>query len=212
MDSGTKFNLNQAILAWRKNLAKGNAITREELNELEYHLLEQIDRLNGTDLTEEETFFIATHRLGSIAAIREEYTKNRPWYGFIFVLLQAAMGVFLLIYAGGFFHYIPLAIQTELPVMVSFYSPYSVFLLTVAMVIVGLWGLFLSYRRRSFAWLCLFGAFLVGVFLPANAYYLPGLRFPLSYIMQGWIHVVQALILFSSIIFFSKQSTVLQPT
>jgi hypothetical protein len=69
------FNLNDAIAAWRKNLSQDSPCRPVDLDELESHLREQIADLLARGLSEEESFRLAAHRLGDLAALKLEYAK-----------------------------------------------------------------------------------------------------------------------------------------
>lgn len=69
----TKFNLNDKIDNWSKAYQK--TLSHEDIEELKSHLFDEIDTLKATGLTEEESFLIASHRLGDKKTITNEYAK-----------------------------------------------------------------------------------------------------------------------------------------
>jgi hypothetical protein len=69
------FNLNQQIKKWRANLNASQSFKTIDIDELENHLIEEIEKLKLSGLSEEEAFIIATHRLGKIDYLSEEYAK-----------------------------------------------------------------------------------------------------------------------------------------
>lgn len=78
------FDLNQAVAAWRTRLAAANTCGRADVDELEAHLRDEMDRLRSGGLSEQEAFWVAAHRLGSVSALSEEYAKVNPmrvWLG-----------------------------------------------------------------------------------------------------------------------------------
>lgn len=69
------FQLKDSIEIWKQKLSNSNSFTNSDIEELESHLLEEIDILKEKDLTEEEAFYIATSRLGSVELLSSEFTK-----------------------------------------------------------------------------------------------------------------------------------------
>jgi hypothetical protein len=84
METQTAFDLNLAIQRWREDLARSTAFQNENLNELESHLRDSIDRLRTSQLSAEEAFLIATRRIGPSRQLEAEFGKlNRGnlWLG-----------------------------------------------------------------------------------------------------------------------------------
>ena len=69
------FDLNEQIIKWRSNLAQTETLANSDVDELESHLREEIEQLNGLKLSDEEAFLIAAHRLGSTDSLSAEYEK-----------------------------------------------------------------------------------------------------------------------------------------
>jgi Sec-independent protein translocase protein (TatC) len=69
------FNLEQAIIEWRRQLAKGGFKSREALAELESHLRDDIEQHFRAGASEQEAFNTATKRLGQATALHTEYKK-----------------------------------------------------------------------------------------------------------------------------------------
>jgi hypothetical protein len=69
------FNLDQAIKHWENKLLESENLTIADVYELKNHLLEQIDELKQANLSEEEAFYVAQKRLGSIDALNQEFGK-----------------------------------------------------------------------------------------------------------------------------------------
>ena len=81
-----KFDLNQAIKEWRQTATGRESLNPETLDELETHLLDSFDTLTNTNpnLSEQEVFLLATHRIGTMPALASEYTKvhqKQIWLG-----------------------------------------------------------------------------------------------------------------------------------
>lgn len=76
------FDLNQQIARWRSALANQCACSRDELQELESHLREQIAALVAAGRSEQEAFSESASRLGDTATICSEFAKNeRAFFG-----------------------------------------------------------------------------------------------------------------------------------
>ena len=58
------FDLNERINEWRRSLSQSAALNEQDLKELESHLREEIENLTDSELSAEEAFLIAAHRLG----------------------------------------------------------------------------------------------------------------------------------------------------
>ncbi|MBN2183568.1 MAG: hypothetical protein JW715_16785 [Sedimentisphaerales bacterium] len=69
------FELNEKIKTWRSGLAGQQSFEKTDIDELENHLREEIELLTLSELTEEEAFMVAAHRLGRSDSLSEEYAK-----------------------------------------------------------------------------------------------------------------------------------------
>lgn len=75
METTAQFDLERAILEWRKTLAECPAIRGVDLEELESHLRDSVASLQGTGLTLQEAFMVARSRLGGFQLLSEEFGK-----------------------------------------------------------------------------------------------------------------------------------------
>lgn len=71
----TMFDLNKAISSWRMNLSEKQTCEKSDIDEMESHLREEIDNLTASKLSQQEAFLVATHRLGDIDNLAEEFAK-----------------------------------------------------------------------------------------------------------------------------------------
>lgn len=69
------FRLKDSIEIWKQKLSSSNSFTNSDIEELESHLLDEIDILKEKELTEEEAFYVASNRLGSVELLSSEFTK-----------------------------------------------------------------------------------------------------------------------------------------
>jgi len=69
------FDLNDAVAEWRRKLQQGAMIETENLDELESHLRDEVERLARSGTSEEEAFQIALRRLGDSHKLCEEFSK-----------------------------------------------------------------------------------------------------------------------------------------
>jgi hypothetical protein len=74
------FNLNENILNWKQNFNGNESFTKENIDELESHLIEQIADLKEAGLNDEEAFWVAQKRLGSVPSLNVEYSKINNLY------------------------------------------------------------------------------------------------------------------------------------
>lgn len=91
------FNLNESIKGWKAKLGNCDSFTGNDIEELESHLLDEIESLKEKELSEEEAFYIASSRLGEVDLLSSEFSKvnEKPMYLRKVALL---LGGYLLIY------------------------------------------------------------------------------------------------------------------
>lgn len=75
METTTPFDLNSEIARWRQTLSQSPAIRVDNLDELESHLRDTVEELEGKGLSTEEAFVLATRRLGPTKPIEAEFAK-----------------------------------------------------------------------------------------------------------------------------------------
>lgn len=76
------FQLSEGLESWKNQLAGSKAYSKSDLDELESHILDEIENLTQYPLTDEEAFMIATNRLGSVKDLNEEFKKvNIGFFG-----------------------------------------------------------------------------------------------------------------------------------
>lgn len=71
----TAFNLKSQIKLWKSQLAENGQFNTDNIAELESHLYDEIDQLKQFNLDDEEAYYIAQKRLGSISTLTQEYGK-----------------------------------------------------------------------------------------------------------------------------------------
>lgn len=67
-------DLNERIQGWRKTLLGRPGIGESDVDELESHLRDTVDRLTAAALTQEEAFLVAAHRIGSPVELEDQYS------------------------------------------------------------------------------------------------------------------------------------------
>jgi hypothetical protein len=75
MENTTPLSLDREIQQWRAELAQSPVFKPENLNELESHLRDSVATLQQRGLSEEESFLIATRRIGRGGALQSEFGK-----------------------------------------------------------------------------------------------------------------------------------------
>jgi hypothetical protein len=100
MATATSFDLNQAIRQWREKLTTSPQFQAEEITELESHLRDSVITLQANGLSSEESFLIATRRVGTVEQIEPEFRKVKlrikPMLPFVLTLLLLWVGCFFL--------------------------------------------------------------------------------------------------------------------
>jgi signal peptidase I len=100
MENQTSFDLSGAIQKWRRNLAQSAAFRSADLDELEAHLRDAIPALEAAGLSSEESFLIASRRIGTRQALESEFGKinsrrawlNRPWLAGLLQIVTPGLG------------------------------------------------------------------------------------------------------------------------
>jgi len=100
MENQTSFDLSDAIQKWRRNLAQSDAFDSNDLDELEAHLRDAIPALQAAGLSSEESFLIASRRIGTRHALESEFGKinarqawlNRPWLAGLLQIVTPGLG------------------------------------------------------------------------------------------------------------------------
>jgi len=72
------FDLTRAVFDWRLEMERHEALCFDMLDELESHLLEEIDRLRAGGMEEEQAFRRAVCTLGTGASVQSEVEKIEP--------------------------------------------------------------------------------------------------------------------------------------
>ncbi len=100
MENPKQFDLNEAIRQCQQNLAASPAFCADDLEELASHLCVSAQRLKATGLSEEESFLIASRRLGGADKLSSEFSKlnfGLVWQARAFWML-AGMLVYLAVF------------------------------------------------------------------------------------------------------------------
>ena len=87
------FDFDEALRRWRNSLNGTEAILSQDIAELETHLLEEVARLEGAGLAQDEAFVIACRRLGSPDALSAEYERADPGSVWRKRILWAVLGM-----------------------------------------------------------------------------------------------------------------------
>lgn len=75
MENRNEFSLNQNITVWKSKLLKSSGLTNDNVEELESHLLDEIQSLQKLGLNDEESFLVAAKRMGDNRVLIEEFSK-----------------------------------------------------------------------------------------------------------------------------------------
>lgn len=68
--------LEQQIAAWREYVERPDAISGRDVDELEDHLRDQIDRLAASGLAPDEAFLVAVKRMGGLDDLSREFARE----------------------------------------------------------------------------------------------------------------------------------------
>lgn len=129
MEPQTRFDLNVAVENWRNELTAQPALTTDARRELETHLHDTIAELRQRGLNEEESFWLACHRLGRLQQLAQELEKADPgkiWRERVFWMVLAYLAITL-------WGSTVSAVSNLLYYSLSFHrSPFSQFVLTLS--------------------------------------------------------------------------------
>jgi len=73
------FQTDKEVREWCASIVPDDCSPDEHLDELEDHLLSEIERLQATGLDEEQAFKTAIKRMGEAKMLMSEYSKNRSF-------------------------------------------------------------------------------------------------------------------------------------
>ena len=95
MENISQFDLNRALQLWLARLGQSPQVKAENLTELESHVRDSVLQLQTKGLSSEESFLVATHRVGSPEKLEPEFAKvNRsPWNMIIHGVILAFFSV-----------------------------------------------------------------------------------------------------------------------
>ena len=95
-------DIEKQIEQWREGLAGSELLGGSDVNELENHLREEMERLKTSGLSDEEAFLIARRRLGDTGALENEFAKVNTPRRLTNHLWWLAVGVFAYLVADHF--------------------------------------------------------------------------------------------------------------
>jgi hypothetical protein len=75
MENSTRFELNEAIRAWREALSQAPTLRRDDLDQLETHLRDSVASLQAKGLSTPEAFCVAKSRIGRDDDLTREFAK-----------------------------------------------------------------------------------------------------------------------------------------
>lgn len=79
MEDQNRFDLENAIIAWRNDCASRPGISRDNARELEGHLRESLKDFLKQGLGEQEAFKAAARQLGAPQELAKEFARENPW-------------------------------------------------------------------------------------------------------------------------------------
>ncbi len=144
MGSRTTFDLDHHLAQWRQHFLADSAFYSDEVEELESHVRDGIDRLMAEGLGEEEAFYEAIDRLGTREHLRLDYKRGRSRWERLFTHARTTTIGLLLLSALGWFFYNALP-DSALPFIVGL--PHSLSFLSLFLL--GLGGLWHGFKKRS---------------------------------------------------------------
>lgn len=75
METTSQFDLTSALQRWIEKLGQSPQVKAENLKELESHVRDSVVQLQNKGLSPEESFLVATYRVGSLDKLEPEFAK-----------------------------------------------------------------------------------------------------------------------------------------
>lgn len=153
MENRDQFNIESNIENWKSLLTKSKNMTRSNILELENHLLDLMDDLQSKGLNKEESFIIATKRIGKIDDICSEYEKVNTSLLFInstIPYFKGALFYIAFIVLSKLFLVTALLLSHYLNIDNSTFNIFSVVLLAFSSILFFSVLFFKIKRRKSF--------------------------------------------------------------
>ncbi|WP_127473188.1 permease prefix domain 1-containing protein [Microbacterium sulfonylureivorans] len=145
----------QQITAWREYVGRRDAIAGRDVDELEDHLRDQIERLEASGLAPDEAFLVAVKRMGGLDDLSREYAREhseRLWKQLVVAEPEAApsrSGPMLL--AVGFAVAAAVAIKVPALFGADFSSDGDFYARNLAVLVLPFLAAYFLVRRRSSA-------------------------------------------------------------
>jgi hypothetical protein len=93
------FNLDQAVLEWRRQMLAADIKSPVPLDELETHLRDEIEQQTKSGVSEAEAFQTAVEKIGRAHMIQNEFKKVEPkWEGLEWKLKEIVLAVFSILF------------------------------------------------------------------------------------------------------------------
>ncbi|MEM1095986.1 MAG: hypothetical protein AAGJ10_15415 [Bacteroidota bacterium] len=162
------FDLSDAVAGWRRDLARTTTLPRTALDELEDHLLGDIDIQMEDGVEPERAYLEAAVRLGTPKALQHEFKKNSQDKRWLFAgarLGVAGYMVYQMLTPGvdwGILAAVNSISRDEgAPTWVAQLDALSMFLVAtgafVALAFIALMGILLAWKSRQRGWVLTFG-------------------------------------------------------
>ncbi|NLW83023.1 MAG: hypothetical protein GXY41_01250 [Phycisphaerae bacterium] len=111
------FSINEAIEGWKQELAGRQTMIASDIEELEAHLQDEMDSLSIAGLSEEESFVIASRRIGNPDSICQEFAKINAtviWRNRFFWMIMGIVLIQIISKFASFFAFIGTIIGCQL--------------------------------------------------------------------------------------------------
>jgi magnesium-transporting ATPase (P-type) len=95
MENRTETNIHQLVKNWKAEFQAKSEISKDNIEELESHLLDEIEALTQKELTETEAFLVAKHSIGDREEVLKEYRKVNKWSYFLHNIKPFILGALL---------------------------------------------------------------------------------------------------------------------
>ncbi|MCE7993269.1 MAG: hypothetical protein HEP71_14885 [Roseivirga sp.] len=155
MKTTQSFDLISVISDWRSDLASSGSLTKEDLDELESHMLDEMDQLTRHPLSQKEAFLVARERIGSRSDLSQPYIQSKsPWTIFMSrsnLYLQALLALIIISLTTRIVEFVVIltVASFELPMIWGSYLYAGLLTVLLLAIFVGLRFVHHRARKRS---------------------------------------------------------------
>ncbi len=153
MENTTQFRLDAEMAVWRSGLAGSGNLSHEDLQELESHMLDEIEQLTQYPLSEREAFMIAKDRIGNHSELSRSYARSKTFWSLFLsrssLYLQAVLAIIILSLTSRIAEFGTILTVARFRLPISWGTYLYSGLLAIALASLFLWLRYMSHKARN---------------------------------------------------------------